>query len=187
MRQRSLWRLALAGVFTGLLVYTYLAARFTPLLLLALGAEFSLARFAASCRSAPLSAVGRHSTWRSPGWSRCRWSWTLPFIPSTSARAPAGCSSLTPWLTRAIRCSALISNLRSHIGVWGFAGDPNWRHNYDSRPLLNLPEALVLLGRAAGGVDPLASARVPAAADLARRSFCSRRCWPTRRRPTPCV
>ena len=38
--------------------------------------------------------------------------------------------------------SALISNLRSHIGVWGFAGDPNWRHNYDSRPLLNLAEAL---------------------------------------------
>jgi hypothetical protein len=37
---------------------------------------------------------------------------------------------------------ALISNLRSHIGVWGFAGDPNWRHNYDSRPLLNLSEAL---------------------------------------------
>ena len=40
MRQRSLWRLALAGVFTGLLVYTYLAARFTPLLLLALGLSF---------------------------------------------------------------------------------------------------------------------------------------------------
>ena len=26
--------------------------------------------------------------------------------------------------------------------MWGFAGDPNWRQNYDSRPLLNLPEAL---------------------------------------------
>ena len=38
--------------------------------------------------------------------------------------------------------TALISNLRSHVGVWGFAGDPNYRHNYDSRPLLNLPEAL---------------------------------------------
>ena len=40
MRRRSLWRLALAGIFTGLLVYTYIAARFTPLLLLVLGLSF---------------------------------------------------------------------------------------------------------------------------------------------------
>ena len=102
LRQRSLWRLALAGALhrpAGL----HLSRRtLHPPAAVGAWAEFPLARFA---RPLVCAAICRwsDSIWRSPGWSRCRWLWTLLFIPSTSARAPAGCSSLTLWLTRATR------------------------------------------------------------------------------------
>ena len=141
IRQRSLWRLALAGIFTGLLVYTYIAARFTPLLLLVLGLSFlwpAVVRPANVRRYLPLVAF----------YLAIAGLVALPLVVDF-ARHPEYFGSRSsrlfifdPLVNKGHPVSALVSNLRSHIGVWGFAGDPNWRHNYDSRPLLNLPEAL---------------------------------------------
>jgi 4-amino-4-deoxy-L-arabinose transferase-like glycosyltransferase len=141
MRQRSLWRLALAGVFTGLLVYTYLAARFTPLLLLALGLSFL---WPASLRPAGLRRylplVGFYLAIAGLV--------ALPLVvdfalhPEYFGSRASRLFIFDPLVNKGHPVSALMSNLQSHIGVWGFGGDPNWRHNYASRPLLNLPEAL---------------------------------------------
>ena len=102
MRQHSLWRLALAGVFTGLLVYTYIAARFTPLLLLVWGLSFlwpAVVRPANVRRYLPrvafyLAIAGLVA---------------LPLVvdfalhPEYFGSRRADCSFLTPWLIRAIR------------------------------------------------------------------------------------
>ena len=141
MKLGSRRRLILAGIFTGLVFYTYLASRFTPLLLLALGLSFlwpavvrpsnirgylplaALYLVVAGLVALPLFIdISLH-----PEYLGTRLNHLLIFDPAVSGGNPLG---------------ALVRNLLSHIGVWGFAGDPNWRQNYDSRPLLNLPEAL---------------------------------------------
>ena len=142
MRQRSLWRLALAGIFTGLLVYTYIAARFTPLLLLALGLSFlwpAVVRPADLRRYLPLAAF----------YLAIAGLVALPLVvdfalhPEYFGSRSSRLFIFDPLVNDGHPVLALVSNLRSHIGVWGFAGDPNWLRNYDSRPLLNLPEALL--------------------------------------------
>ena len=141
MRQRSLWRLALAGIFTGLLVYTYIAARFTPLLLLILGLSFLwpvAVRPAQLRRYLPLLAF----------YLVIAGLVALPLVvdfalhPEYFGSRSSRLFIFDPLVNKGQPVQALISNLRSHIGVWGFTGDPNYRHNYDSRPLLNLAEAL---------------------------------------------
>ena len=141
MRQRSLWRLALAGVFTGLLVYTYLAARFTPLLLLALGLSFLW--------PASLRPVGLRRYLPLVGfYLAIAGLVALPLVvdfalhPEYFGSRASRLFIFDPLVNEGHPVRALISNLRSHIGVWGFTGDPGWRRNYDSRPMLNLAEAL---------------------------------------------
>ena len=141
MRQRSLGRLTLAGVFTGLLVYTYLAARFTPLLLLALGLSFLW--------PASLRPVGLRRYLPLVGfYLAIAGLVALPLVvdfalhPEYFGSRSSRLFIFDPLVNDGQPVNALISNLRSHIGVWGFTGDPGWRRNFDSRPLLNLPEAL---------------------------------------------
>ncbi len=145
MKQGSRWRVILAGIFTGLAAYTYLASRFTPVLLLALGLSFlwpAVVRPGNLRRYLPLVvlylvvaglvALPLVATYvLHPAYLSSRSSSVFIFDPAVNHGDPVG---------------ALIGNLRSHLGVWGFAGDPNWRQNYDSRPLLNLPEALFFWG-----------------------------------------
>ena len=60
-QERSLWRIALAGVCAGLLPYTYIPARFTPFLFLLLWFELSAAlSLCHQGKNAGGTAVGRH-------------------------------------------------------------------------------------------------------------------------------
>jgi hypothetical protein len=142
---RQAWRLVLAGVTTGLLAYTYIPARFVPLLLLLMGLSFLWpkpadgARLRSRLRSqlpglilymtvaalvaAPiLIFFARHPEYL---FSRSSALWV--FDPAVSHGAPL---------------RAFVQNVLAHVGVLGFVGDGNWRHNFDARPLLNPVESI---------------------------------------------
>jgi 4-amino-4-deoxy-L-arabinose transferase-like glycosyltransferase len=135
------WRIVLAGICTGLLPYTYIPARFVPFILLIFGITLlwprrrqwdeikryvpilSLYVFVTALVAAPIlidfALNPHHFT------SRSNNLWV--FSPEISHGQPL---------------AALITNIVDHLAVFGFRGDPNWRHNYDVQPWLNPGEAI---------------------------------------------
>ncbi len=140
-RQRTWWQIALAGVCTGLLPYTYISARFTPLLLFFFGLSF-------------LFPVGYLS--------RQRIRTALPLLGTFVGMAGLIAApifvyfALYPelfvarsghlWIFNPIHSQgnplgSLLGNVWEHLLVFGFHGDPNWRHNFAAQPMLNSWEA----------------------------------------------
>ncbi|MCH9663362.1 MAG: hypothetical protein K0U66_06870, partial [Gammaproteobacteria bacterium] len=138
-QQRRLTYLILAGICTGLLPYTYIPARFFPILLLLWAVVHVL--------------VERPSM---PKLRRCLFPVLLYLTISTLVatpllvhfiRNPADFISRSDSLfvfnavvNSGDPLSTLIRNMLDHLAALGFRGDPNWRHNYDGRPLLNPAE-----------------------------------------------
>ena len=166
MRQRSLWRLALAGIFTGLLVYTYIAARFTPLLLLVLGLSFLwpagvrpanvrrylplVAFFLAIAGLVALPLVVDFAL--HPEYFGSRSSRLFIFDPLVNKGHP---------VQRVDQQSAVAYR---RLGIHRRSKLPA---QLRQPPVAQPAGGALLLDRAAGGADSLASAGVPAAADLA--------------------
>ena len=152
------WRLVLAGVFAGLLPYTYLPARFVPFLFLALGLSFLL----------PLRAMARKGNGKASLLTG-----VASAIQQVSAEVPrlvifAGVAVLVAapilvhfalhpehfvsrssqvWVfdrssSQGDPMGAFLVNVWDHLLVFGFRGDPMGRHNYAGRPMLNPVEAL---------------------------------------------
>ncbi len=153
--QRSRWRIILAGGCTGLLPYTYIAARFVPLLLLLFGASFLL--------SAPLPSRGAFNHLRSISRRlsegvRASLPKILPFLGVAGAVAaplliyfalhPEHFISRSgqlwifhPSHSQGDPLGAFLRNVWEHLLAFGVRGDPWWPYNFDSRPLLNPFEA----------------------------------------------
>lgn len=140
-RQQSRWQIALAGVCTGLLPYTYISARFTPFLLLFFGLSFLF----------PLGYLNRQ---------RIRTALPLLVIFLGMAGLIAApifiFFALYPelfvvrsghlWIFNPVHSQGsplktVLGNVWEHLLVFGFHGDPNWRHNFAARPMLNPWEA----------------------------------------------
>ena len=158
-QRRSWWRIALAGACAGLLAYTYIAARLTPLLFLLFG----------------MSTILRWAASESEGESRRRGLFFLHFSSLTSrlrAEIPlagvfVGVAAvvsapilfyffLNPdqFFARSNQVSvfqsdrnlvdllrAFFVNAWEHLFAFGIRGDPNWRHNFPGQPMLNMWEA----------------------------------------------
>ncbi len=163
-RQRRWWIFALAGLCTGLLPYTYLAARATPLLFVAFGLSFL-----------PYMAKGRLDRARTRAGSspsRSSFSVALLLDETLGRRLPligvflgvAGLAAapilayfvLHPsdflyrsdqvWIFGSGRgagdsLKALLINTWEHLLAFGFRGDANWHYNFPERPMLNPLEA----------------------------------------------
>ena len=141
-RSGSWWRIALSGACVGLLPYTYIAARFTPILFLFFGLSFLLpfgylgkqrlraelpqlgifVGMAALVAMPILVYFSLH-----PEHFFLRSSQLLVFAPSIS---------------QGNTLATFLYNVWEHLLVFGFRGDPNWRHNFAGRSLLNPWEAL---------------------------------------------
>ena len=135
------WRVVLAGVCAGLLPYTYIPARFAPFLFLLFGLSFVL----------PFGSVTKERVRAELPWAGLflgvaglvaapllvyfalhpehffvRSSQLLVFDPTISQGDPLG---------------SFLGNVWEHLLVFGFRGDPYWRRNFDSQPMLNPWEA----------------------------------------------
>ena len=145
------WRIAPAGICAGLLLYTYIAARFTPFLFLFFGLSFLL----------PLGSITRE-----PGqmarrfWARLRAElpWVGVFLglaglvsapilvhfalhPEHFFLRSSDVSIFRPGLSQRDSVGAFLVNVWEHLLAFGFRGDPNWRHNFAGQPMLNPWEA----------------------------------------------
>ncbi len=139
-RERSWWRIALAGICTGLLPYTYIPARFTPFLFLLFGLSFLI----------PFGSFSREKVRREVPWAAV-------FIGVTAlVAAPILLHfALNPehflmrskevWLLRGGQGDAFrsfLGNVWDHLLVFGIRGDPNWRHNFAGQSMLRPWEAI---------------------------------------------
>lgn len=161
-QRRSSWRIALAGACAGLLAYTYIAARLAPVLFLLFGMS-TILRWAASQDVGVEKGRGLFSLRFSPLASRLR-----AEIPLAGVFVGVGVAVSAPILfyfvmnpdqffARSNQVSvfqsdmtfgnlflAFFVNAWEHLFAFGIRGDPNWRHNFPGRPMLNLWEAFFL-------------------------------------------
>lgn len=135
------WRLAAAGVITGLLAYTYISARFFPFLLLLWGASFYLPGVEGG--RPDLRVYAR----RLALYGGVSLVVALPMLVYF-VQHPADFSgrSSEVWLFNSQlydgnALSTLARNIWLQVSVLGFAGDPSWRSNYANLPLLHPAEA----------------------------------------------
>lgn len=130
----------MAGAYAGLLPYTYLAARFTPILFLLLGLSFLLSwgRSKGHLRDELRRAgvyLGAAGLIAAP-------------IPVHFALHPEAfffrSNQLLILQTEGHEgdpLGAILENVWVHPLAFGFRGDPNWRHNFAGQPMLNPWEA----------------------------------------------
>ena len=161
-RQRSWWRIALAGACAGLLPYSYIAARFTPLLFFLFGLSFMLPwgrsedegdRSERSEKGSLLTHVFRPFTSL-----RAELPWAGVFLgvaalvaapilvyfalhPEDFFLRSSQLSVFQPGRSQGDPLGAFLGNLWRHLLVFGFRGDPNLRYNFPGQPLLNPWEA----------------------------------------------
>lgn len=139
LRTKRNWCYAASGLFLGLTLYTYVAARFVPLFLLL----FSLVLL--------VTRMGRGLTfsWRS---------FLLLFLTALLVFVPLGLHFLfNPqdffqrasliWvhldLNREEALRLLVKSALYNLGLFGFRGDKNWLYNMAGRPVLSPPLALL--------------------------------------------
>lgn len=151
-------RVALAGVCAGLLPYTYIPARFTPFLFLLFGISFLLPGGGLSDRREVSGGQSRLPRRALPV-NRLRLA--LPRVVLFAGIAGLVAApilihfalhpehflmrSRAVWLLRegeASLLAAFLANAWEHILAFGWRGDPNWRHNFAGRSMLNPVEAL---------------------------------------------
>ena len=146
-RQRSWRRIALAGACAGLLPYTYIAARFTLLLLLFFGLSFlvtsdSVTRMRVRVdllkRYVPLTGifVGVAGLVAAPMLIH------FALHPEDFLTRGGELSIFDSDLSQGIPVREFLVNTWKHLLLFGFHGDQAWDRNIPGRPMLNLWEAL---------------------------------------------
>ena len=140
-RRRSWWLIVLAGACAGLLPYTYIPARFTPFLFLLFGLSFIPLRRSAAWRriKAELPRTGIFLCVAGLVAAPILIYFALHpehfFIRSSTV------SLLDPNLSPAGLVWTFLLNVGEHLLVFGFRGDPHWRHNFAGQPLFNVWQA----------------------------------------------
>ena len=158
-RQRSWWRIALAGACAGLLWYTYLPARITPFLFLFFGLSFLLP---VERNEDEGKKSGRRSLYSrfSPFISRLRpeLPWAAIFIgvallvaaplliyfalhPDHFFTRSSDLSIFNPNRNQGGPLVAFLRNTWQHLLVLGFLHDTKWYRDIAGQPMLNLWEA----------------------------------------------
>jgi len=139
-RNSSWWGLALAGACAGLLLYTYIPARFAPFLFLLLGLSFLI----------PFGDAAKARV-------KAEWPRACVFV---AAAGLVAAPILTYFIlhpddfffrsreislsldSRRTQLGAFLNNVVDYLLIFGVAGDPNENYNFAGKPLLSPWEAL---------------------------------------------
>ena len=158
-RQRSLWRIALAGACAGLLPYTYIPARFVPFLFLLFGLSFfpaliknrekeeksdkgGVSRLLSMIFSSSYADLKMIATFLG-----CAALVSAPILlhfalhPEHFFMRSDLVSVLSTQINQGNPLGALLHNTWNHLLAFGFRGDWATRHNIPFRPMLNPWEA----------------------------------------------
>ncbi len=147
VEQRSWPRLLGAGFFVGLLAYTYIPARLMPVLLVAFGLPFvwtawrrtgrrGVADLVRAQAGPMLAFVGMAALVAAP-----LLVYFLLYPDSFVSRSNEVWLFDSPLYNGNV-LTTLARNIWNEVAVLGFVGDPHWRANFDSWPMLNPVEAL---------------------------------------------
>ena len=150
--QRNALKIALAGTLGGLLQYTYIGARVTPLLFVALGVSFLTARDGTEESETEDGSRSLLRQFISPGELQlvAIFSGALVLIAAPIVLYfvlhPQDLTTRIDqlWLLRDGQQNFLVVflvNAWDHLLAFGFRGDPAWRRNFAGQPMLNLWEA----------------------------------------------
>ena len=154
---KRLWRFALAGGCVGLMPYTYIAARVVPFLLLIFGLSCLMPH--------GKSDVKNENRVRGNPFSHLFSRIQPEILPGTVFLGTAALvatpilvyfvlnpedffgrssqiSVFAPSINQGDPLGTFLTNIWDHLLVFGMRGDPNWRHNFASQPLLTPWEAL---------------------------------------------
>ena len=158
-RQQSWWRIAIAGVCAGLLPYTYIAARFVPILFLLFGLSFLLpygscergqegrVKNAINPYSSRLYTLIKSELPRAVIFSSVTALVAAPILvyfalhPEDFTFRSSQLSVFQPSSSQGDPLGALLENVWAHILALGYRGDPNLRYNVPGQSLLNPLEA----------------------------------------------
>ncbi len=153
------WRIALAGACAGLLPYTYITARFTPVLFSLLGLSLLISWRRTGDRSKKADQGSRWSGlhhFRLP--TNTEWQKATVFVVFAGVVAAPillhfvqnpdhfFLRSAQTWVFDSERnlgspLGTFLSNLWGYVLAFGFRGDLLWRHNLVGKPVLNLWQA----------------------------------------------
>ena len=136
-RNRNWLLITLAGLCAGILQYTYIPARLLPILLVLFGLTYLI----------PLNSDAKRNL--REAWPRA----SLFAAVSAIVAAPlfiyfalhpehlfdriSQVTLFSPANTLGDPLETVLLNVWDHLLVFGFRGDPNWIHNYESRPMLS--------------------------------------------------
>ena len=160
IRRRIWWRVALAGVCTGLLPYTYITARFTPFLFLFFGLSFLFpsSRTGDEKEKRKESPPSPHFRFISSP-TQAEWQKAGIFVVVAGlvaapilfhfAQIPEHffLRSAQTWVFDSERnqgdaLGTFLGNVWGYVRAFGFRGDLLWRHNLPGQPVLNIWQAL---------------------------------------------
>lgn len=135
-RRNNWWGIVMAGIFAGLMLYTYIPSRLYPFLLLA---------FAMTC--VPVVRP-RDELPRAIAFTAAAIVVASPLLyyflvhPDQFLERSGQSFVLAYPYSQGKPLRTLFLNVGEHVLAFGFRGDPRWLYNYDGRPLLNLWQAL---------------------------------------------
>jgi 4-amino-4-deoxy-L-arabinose transferase-like glycosyltransferase len=140
LRTNRWWEYALSGLFLGLALNTYISSRFVPGVLLVFVASWALTR------------EGRSQILRRwHGWLSLILTALLLFAPllvfflthpGTFVMRASGVSLTNPSLNQGNVWGLLARSVLGNLGLFGFAGDPDWVFNIPGRPATDVVPAV---------------------------------------------
>ena len=145
--KRSMWPTVAAGLFAGLLPYTYLAARLVPFLFLFFGLSFLPLVTTTANRRSVASWLNQHS-WRVFVFLGVGSLVAAPILiyfawhPEHFLARSSQVSVFHPSRSQGDPFSILLTNVWEHLLSFGVLGDRYWHYNFPGKPMLIVGEAL---------------------------------------------